>query len=151
MSTNLTELLSKQSSEIKKPLPLPAGTWLFMNQKAPEFPENGIGKNNTPAAVFALTVLQPIEVDQDQLSNYSSEFGDPRGKTMRFTVFLTDASLYYARQQVVDAFAIEDADDLTLGQIFAQTANRQVIGEVKQEPNRDGTDLVSFVTKLAKA
>lgn len=143
MAVNFAEILGKQSESIEKPKPLPVGDYIMLNPKLPEF--KGIGKNETPAAVFSFTVVAPTEsVDQDQLA----EYGEYKGKTQRWNAFLSEASLFRTKEQICEAFGIEEAGK-TLGVIFNETINQQIIVSIGHRPSEDGTDIYAEVTGIA--
>jgi len=145
MAVDFSKLLSKQASTIEKPKAIPIGHYIAVNQKLPDF--KGIGKNETPGAVFALVLIAPTEdVDQDQLK----EYGEIKGKSVNYTQWLTEASEYRATQELCNAFDIEMGEK-TLGQIYNETINKQILVEITHEPSQDGTEMFHRATAIAKA
>ena len=145
MAVDFSKLLSKQANAIEKPKPMPIGHYIAVNQKLPDF--KGIGKNETPGAVFALVILAPTEdVDQDQLK----EYGEIKGKSVNYTQWLSEASEFRAKEELKNAFDIEETGK-TLGQMYNETINKQVLVEITHEPSQDGTEMFSRATAIAKA
>lgn len=143
MAVDFSKILQKQATEIEKPKPLPIGSYVAVNQKLPDF--KGVGKNETPAAEFALVVLAPMDdVDPEHLAAY----GDVKGKSVRHRMFLTEGTEYRTKEELVNAFGIEEAGK-NLGQMFNETINKQVIVKIRHRPNDDGTDIYAEVESLA--
>lgn len=143
MAVDFSKILQKQATEIEKPKPLPIGSYVAVNQKLPDF--KGVGKNETPAAEFALVVLAPMDdVDPEHLAAY----GDVKGKSVRHRMFLTEGTEYRTKEELVNAFGIEEAGK-NLGQMFNETVNKQVIVKIRHRPNDDGTDIYAEVESLA--
>lgn len=143
MAVDFSKILQKQANEIEKPKPLPIGSYVAVNQKLPDF--KGVGKNETPAAEFALVVLAPMDdVDPEHLAAY----GDVKGKSVRHRMFLTEGTEYRTKEELVNAFGIEEAGK-NLGQMFNETINKQVIVKIRHRPNDDGTDIYAEVESLA--
>ena len=143
MAVDFSKILQKQAAEIEKPKPLPIGSYVAVNPKLPDF--KGVGKNETPAAEFALVVLAPMDdVDPEHLAAY----GDVKGKSVRHRMFLTEGTEYRTKEELVNAFGIEEAGK-NLGQMFNETINKQVIVKIRHRPNDDGTDIYAEVESLA--
>ncbi len=145
MAINFKDILSKQASAIEKPKPTPVGTYICINQKLPDF--KTIGKDETPCAEFNFVIVMPTEdVDPADLAAY----GEIKGKTIRHRMFLTDKSEYRTKEELVKVFNIEEGDK-TLGQLFNETVNKQLMVTVKHTPTQDGTDVFAEVEALAAA
>lgn len=142
---NFQEILGKQAAAIEKPKPLPVGTYLCTNNKLPDFKE--IGKEETPCAEFNFIVLaQGEDVDPADIA----AFGDVRGKTIRHRMFLTEKSEYRTKEELIKVFGIEEGAK-TLGQLFNETVNKQLLVTIKHSPTQDGTDVYAEVEALAAA
>jgi len=145
MAVDFSKILGKQAEAIEKPKPLPIGTYLCTNPKLPEF--LGIGKAETPAAVFKYLIIAPQEdVDPDELK----DFGDWKGKTIKHNMFLSEASEFRTKETICEVYGIDEAGK-TLGQIFNETINKQLLVTVKHRPSDDGTEMFTDVEKLAAA
>lgn len=144
MAVDFSKILQKQATEIEKPKPLPVGTYLCNNPQLPKFV--AVGKNETPCAEFGLVILAPQDdVDPEGLSAY----GDVRGKNIRHRMFLTEGTEYRTKEELKNAFGADENG--TLGQMFNETINRQVLVTVKHRPSDDGTEMYHEVEKLAAA
>lgn len=144
MAVDFSKILGKQAEAIEKPKPLPIGTYLCNNPKLPDF--KAIGKNETPAAEFGLVILAPVEVDMQELQ----EYGEIKGKNIRHRMFLTEGTEYRTKEELVNAFGVEEAGK-TLGQLFNETINKQVIVTIRHRPSDDGTEIYHEVEALAAA
>lgn len=143
MAVDFSKILSKQATEIEKPKPLPIGSYICNNPQLPTF--KGLGKEESPAAVFRVIVLAPDEdVDPQELTDY----GEWKGKPITFNRFLTEASEWRTKEEICQAFGIEE-EGKTLGQIFNETVNRQVRVTIKHRPSDDGTQMYMEVEKLS--
>ena len=141
---DFSKILSKQAETIEKPKPLPIGTFIFLNTALPEF--TGIGKKETPAAVFSLQLVAPTDdVDMDQLKAY----GEWKGKKQRFVMYLSENAEYRTLEELENSFGI-DKTGKTLGQMFNETVNKQVYGTIKHRPSDDGTEIYAEIEKLAR-
>ena len=144
MAVDFSAILSKQTSDIKKPKPKPVGTYLCNNPQLPKF--QGAGKNEHPVAV----ILAPQDdVDAEELGAYQTEFGEIRGKTLRHTHWLnSDGAMNHSKEELVNAWGIEE-EGKSLGQMYNETINRQVLVTIKHRPSEDGTDMFEEIEKLA--
>ncbi len=143
MAVDFSKILQKQAEEIEKPKPMPIGSYICTNPKLPDF--KGVGKNETPCAEFGLVVIAPSDdVDPEDLRAY----GDIKGKTIRHRMFLTEGTEYRTKEELVNAFGVEEAGK-NLGQMFNETINKQVLVTVKHRPSEDGTDIFMEVEKLS--
>lgn len=143
MAVDFSKILSKQADEIEQPKPLPVGSYICTNPKLPDFKE--IGKNGTPGANLGLVVIAPSDdVDPDDLKT----FGDVKGKTIRHTLWLSEDAEWRTKEELVNAFGLEEAGK-SLGQLFNETINKQVLVTIKHEPTADGTGIIARVEKLA--
>lgn len=145
MAVDFSKILQKQATEIEKPKALPVGEYIAINQKLPEF--KGIGKNETAGAIFALVIIAPTEsVDPDEVQAY----GEVKGKTVNYTQWLTEASEFRAKEELKNAFDIDETGK-TLGQMYNETINKQVIVTIAHEPSQDGTEIFHRAVAIAKA
>jgi len=144
MAIDFSKILSKKAAEIEKPKPLPVGTYLGIATALPTF--EGIGKKETPAAVYSFNIVQPIEVDSEDLTAY----GEVKGKSVRYNMFLSEASEFRTKEEIVAAFGVEEGDK-TLGQMFNETVNVPVILHIIQQPSEDGTEIYARCEEISCA
>jgi len=143
MAVDFSKILGKQAEEIEAPKPLPVGSYICTNPKLPDFQE--IGRNGTPGANFSLVVIAPSDdVDPDSIR----EFGEVKGKTIRHTMWLSEGAEFRTKEELVNAFALEEAGK-SLGQLFNETINKQILVTIKHEPTQDGTGIIARVEKIA--
>ena len=145
MAVDFSKILSKQADQIEKPKPLPVGTYLCNNPQLPKF--IGVGKNETPCAEFGLVILAPQE---DVAAEDVQAYGEVRGKNIRHRMFLTEGTEFRTKEELVNAFGVQE-EGMSLGQMFNETINRQVLVTIKHRPSDDGMNMYHEVEKLAAA
>ena len=143
MAVDFSKILAKQATAIEKPKPLPIGEYIAINPKLPEF--KGVGKQETPAAEFTLTILAATDtVDPDLLA----EYGEVKGKSIRYTQWLSENAEFRAKEELKNAFGIEE-EGKSLGQMYNETINAQVLVSITHVPSDDGTEIYARAEKLA--
>lgn len=141
---DFSKILSKQAAAIEKPKPLPVGSYIALNPALPSF--EAVGKKETPAAVFQFQIVAPSEdVDMQELKAY----GDWKGKKQRHVLYLSEAAEYRTKEELVNSFGLEEGDK-TLGQLFNETVNKQVMITIRHRPSDDGTGIYAEIEKIAK-
>lgn len=147
-AVDFSKILSKQAEAIEKPKPLPVGEYIAANPKLPDF--KAVGKQDTPAAEFTLTIIAPTEsVDPDHIAEFGG-ISSIKGKTVRYTQWLSENAEFRAKEELKNAFGI-DEDGKTLGQMYNETINKNVIVTITHVPSEDGTEIFARATALALA
>lgn len=147
MDAVFQSILSRKANEIEKPVPPPVGHYLATNPKVPEVRK--IGKNETPALEFTLTLLAPQDdVDESDFAAYGG-MEKLKGKTVRWTLWLSDDALYRSTQQLINAFGFDDS--MELGEMVSASVGQQLIVEIGHRPSPDGNDIFADVKSAAKA
>lgn len=137
-------ILSKKSSEVEKPKPLPAGTYLAIVSGPPKKGE--IGKDKTDVFDYELKLLQPMDdVNQEELN----AVGGLADKNIRGRFFLTEKAAYRLKE-FCDACGVPE-DEKSLGERAALCQGQQVKVLVKQEPSQDGTQMFSNAVSYSAA
>jgi hypothetical protein len=134
-----TEMLDRKAEEIKQPPLAPAGTYLMRCKKHPEMAEVK-GKDGTlyDRVDFELSIVAPVEVDEDALA----EFGKIEGYTLRRNfLFNTSPEEKTAQERTLNNIKIFLTnlgcfeEGMTLQEGFAGCAGRECIGEVTHRPD----------------
>jgi hypothetical protein len=146
-AVDILSILNKRSEDIKEPQPLPVGTYLMMVDGLPVFPEDGIGKNNTPAAVVTCKYLAA----QDDVSPGDvAEAGGLDGKTVRHTLWLTPDAQIMVVRFARDALGIK-VENKSLREIFSEFPNKQFYAQIGHRPSADGSRLYNEIKSTSAA
>jgi hypothetical protein len=146
-AVDIASILNQRSSDIKEPHPLPVGTYLMMIDGFPQFPEDGIGKNHTPAAIVNCKYLAA----QDDVSPGDvAEAGGLEGKTIRHTLWLSKDALFMSVQFARDTLGI-DVENKSLKQIFSEMPNKQFYAQVGHRPAADGSRVFNEIKSTSAA
>lgn len=136
---DFSHLLARNTSSIEKPKALPGGTYyaIISDKKVEES-----AKKKTPMVVFALRVTEAGDgVDQTLLEGI-----DLGKKPLRKTFFLTEDALF---RLVVAAESLKiPTTDRSLGDIIEDMLHQEVMIEVKEVPNADGTEFYNEVGNM---
>ena len=139
MSVSFKDLLSKPLDEVKKPPPLPAGTWFGVIRKH-EFELSR--EKKTPNVRFTFGMTGPGEdIDPSSLDGV-----DYLAKTVSKTFWLTPDAEYRLKE------FLEDLNISTTGRTFfealPETVNLSVMMEITQRSSKDGKDIFNDVNKV---
>lgn len=127
---NLADILDRQSSDIERPKPLPAGSYICVVKGMPVFDKSS--KKQTPYVEFTLQPVDTLDdVDQDDLE----AMGGFASKTIRATYYLTEDAAYRLKD-FLDHCGVDAGG--TLRQRIEQTGGCQVIASLKHVPTQDG-------------
>jgi len=125
MANIITDILDRQSREFEKLPPLPIGEY---HTTVVAYECKKVGTKNTPAVIFTLQGFAPVsQVSQDELA----KCGDLRTRELRYTLYLTEAATWRARQ-FLDHLGIEEGDR-TVGERIADAINRQVLVTIRHD------------------
>jgi hypothetical protein len=141
MALDFNSILNTKTSDIKEPQPLPVGTYLLMIDGYPEFPPDGVGKKETPAANLT---CKYIAAQSDVDPRDVAEAGGLEGKTIRHTLWLSKDALAMVIRFARDTLGI-DVENKTLKQIFSEFPNKQFYAQIGHRPSADGTRLFNDI------
>ena len=139
MALDFKSLLGRSLDDVKKPSPVPAGTFYGVIQRY-EFGETS--EKKTPFVRFHIGLTAPgDDIDPELLIGV-----DLSKRALRKDFFLTpDAE--YRLKDALNALGIN-----TTGRTFAETIpeviNAQVLVEVTQRPSKDGKDIFNDIGSL---
>lgn len=130
---DFSALLSKPADEIKKPKPLPIGSYSGLIQKfAYEEAKTPRDKENPTKPVVNLTIGldQAMEdVDSEALAEWIADGAQINGRTYDYTFWLT-ADAQYRVVEFAQSLGI-DTSGKTLGEIISEFPNNPVIASVE--------------------
>lgn len=136
---DFSKLLSTNTDEIEKPLPLPNGTYQCQVTKF-EYGETKSEKK-TPFVLFTLTPIEPMEdVDSELLEGCLK--GKPlNSKIIRNTMYITAESAYRVKDFVQKCGI--DTSGRSLGEVIPETVGQVLNVSVTQRADtRPGSDAV---------
>lgn len=145
MSDVFSDILSKPASEVERPKPLPAGSYVCTVAGLPEFDKSA--KKETPYAKFT---LRPISAGDDVDADDLEAAGGLDGKTISATYYLTEGSLYRLKKFLEDC-GIDVEDGRTMKELIEDAPNQTVIAYIKHTPSRDGESMYAELANTAPA
>lgn len=142
---NFSSILDEQPTEVDRPKPLPAGTYLCVVAGAPEY-----GKSSKKGTDFAQFTLKPMSAEDDVDEDELDEAGGLENKTLRTTFYLTEDAVYR-----LDEFHEHCGIDISKPQ-SRKTRNDEVINAhvravVKHRSSEDGSRIFAEVARTLSA
>lgn len=128
MAPNLSALLKTNADDVKRPIPVPDGTYYGVIVKH-EIVESG--KKKTPGIQYTIRLTHAHE-DVD-LSSYEGEIS---GKEMRTTFWVSDNSLFMLKEFVESCGLVTEGR--TLEELYPQVISQPVILDVVTKITEDG-------------
>jgi hypothetical protein len=134
MNKPFSSILDRPASEIKRPPPLPPGTYIWTVKGLPR--QDKSTQKQTEFIEFTVVPVAPLDdVDEDSLK----EIGGLAGKQTTLTFYLTEKSAYRLTEFMKDDLCIEDDDGKKSARaMIDETPNKQFLGHVKHTPSKDG-------------
>jgi hypothetical protein len=127
MTVDFRQLLNRPTDDIKRPKPLPAGTYHGL-VKSYEFGESA--QKKTPYVRFALTLNSAgDDVDQEELAEIELS-----SKQLSTDFYLTDNSLYRLKE-FLESVGVA-TEGRSLGECIPDSVNVSVIIDVTQDLNQ---------------
>ena len=141
---NLASLLNKSADDVKRPVPLPDGTY-FGIIESHEFTESS--QKKTPGVQYNIRLTHAHE-DVD-LSDFESEGGVVAEKNMRTTFWLSENALFMLTDFIA-ACGIETSGR-QLGELVPQVIQQPVMVDVVRKPNKQGDGFYNEIRSLKSA
>ena len=143
--TSFSDILNRPASEVKKPPPLPAGSYICLVDGL--FKERDF--NGTPIIEFN---LKPVQAREDVNQTELAETGG-LNRMLRHSIWLKnqagDDTSYQLKRFLEDHLQISSAGK-TLLQMAGECPGKQVLAVVKHTPSKDGTELFANVASTAQ-
>lgn len=134
-------ILDKPISEIKEPVPMPTGSYVFVVHGLPRYDKSS--KKQTEFVEFTCNYVDALDdVDPDALK----EAGGFAGKSIKNTFYLTEESVYRLKEFLAH-LGIDEADSLR--PMIEEATGRQFIGQVRHEPSQDGSRIFARIGSTA--
>jgi hypothetical protein len=143
---NFSDILSRKSSEIKAPKPLPPGSYVWLIEGQPRFDRST--KQQTDFVEFTCRCLQPREdVDQTALQ----EAGGAVGKTRRLTFWITEEAVSRLSNKQGTGFLEQLGidGDISVAEKVSMAPGRQFIGHIRHKASQDGTRIFAEIGQTA--
>lgn len=132
MTNQLSSILDKPATDIKRPPAMPTGHYVFTTIGLPKNDKST--KKHTEYYEFLCRYTQAYDdVDEDALK----EIGGIEGKETNLTFYITDKSVYRLVEFMRDDLQIE-AEGKSVRQMLEETPNCQFVGLIKHTPADDG-------------
>lgn len=130
--TTFSAILDRPAQDIKRPPPMPTGTYIWVVKGLPEFGKSS--KKQTDQVQFTVVALQALDdVDQEQLA----EVGGCVDKSTTITFYITEKSAYRLTEFLRDDLMIDEEGKSTRHMID-ESPGKQFLGHVKHTPSADG-------------
>jgi hypothetical protein len=132
-----SSILDRPSGEIKRPPPMPTGTYVWVTKGLPRLDKSS--QKQTEFAEFTVAAIAALDdVDQEALQ----AIGGLAGKETTLTFYLTEKSAYRLTEFMIDDLGIDNDDGKggTKGvrELLDMSPNNQFLGHVKHVPSKDG-------------
>jgi hypothetical protein len=144
--TNFVDILSTPIEQVKPSfVRLPVGQYDALIEGMPS--EQTIGANETPAVVFNLRLLSPINVDMDDL--YEALNGRSLNDIpLRYTHWLNGNGLFRLKIFLCDHLGIKPTGNLR--QMLPEASGKQFVATITHKAGRDG-EIMANVTGTARS
>lgn len=129
-----SSILDRPSGEIKRPPPLPTGTYIWTVRGLPRLDKSA--QKQTDFVEFTVVPTTPLD-DVDMAA--VAACGGLAGKEGRLTFYLTEKSAYRLTEFLVDDLKIDSDDgNKQTRAMLDESPNSQFLGHVKHTPSKDG-------------
>jgi len=129
-----SSILDRKSGDVKRPPPMPTGTYVFVVKGLPEHGKSSL--KQTPFVEFTVVPTTPLDdVDQEQLA----ACGGLTGKSATLTYYDTEKAGYRLTEFLKDDLRIDDEEgEKGVRAMVDESPNCQFLGHVKHTPSKDG-------------
>jgi hypothetical protein len=129
-----SSILDRPSGEIKRPPPMPTGTYVWVTKGLPRLDKSS--QKQTDFAEFTVAAVASLDdVDQEALQ----AIGGLAGKETTITFYLTEKSAYRLTEFMVDDLGIDNEGGTKSSRaMLDESPNHQFLGHVKHVPSKDG-------------
>ena len=146
---NFASVLDKPATEISRPKPLPAGTYLAVVEGLPRYDKST--KKQTDFVEFSLRISAAADdVDQEELSEVGLTLKDGTPRSMKATYYITEDAAWRLKKFLEDLGFDFDAEGISLRDACEASSNREVYITVGHEPSQDGQAIFARITGTAK-
>lgn len=143
---NFQDLLNQPVEEVKRPKPLPVGSYVF---NIGDYKFDKSSKKQTDFVQFSLTPIQPLDdVDQSELSEALGEKTlSDKGQKVDF--YLTGEAIYRLDEFLLDFVGTTKGNTRT--EQIAEAKGMQVVGYISHSPSqRDANTIYANITQFSK-
>lgn len=143
---NFASVLDRPADEIKRPPPIPMGTYLAVVDGVPTNRE--VGEEKVPAWEFKLKLIQPQpDVDPEELARS----GGITNRSINNLLFergigrMTDEQAAWNFKRFLTEHLKIESEGKTMRQMMAEAPGRQVMVVIEHNPSQDGTEMFARV------
>lgn len=143
---NFRDILSVPAASVKKPEPVPQGTYLCMVQK---YETGESKKQKTP---FVRIHMKPIQAQEDVDSGELENFGGTEALGKRsFTkdFYLTEDATYRLTEFLSEVVGVDLSGDKSLAEALQEVLQQQILVNIQHTMSDDGKDVYVNVASLA--
>lgn len=148
---NFAKLLDRKGTEVERPKPCPAGSYIWIIKGQPRFDQSA--QKKTDFVEFNLVAQSALEdVDEVELTTWANRkdgttksFAD---LTQKGIFYLTEDSLFRLND-FLNACGAGD-ESMSLRQRIEEAVNCQVVGVVSHRATQDGEGVFAEIRKFAK-
>lgn len=143
---NFQDLLNQPVEEVKRPKPLPVGSYVF---NIGDYKFDKSAKKQTDFVQFNLTPIQPLDdVDQSELSEALGEKTlSDKGQKVDF--YLTGEAIYRLDEFLLDYVGTTKGNTRT--EQIAEAKGMQVVGYISHSPSqRDANTIYANISQFSK-
>jgi len=146
MAPNFKALLTKNLDDVRKPEPIPEGSYKGMVKS---FSYESSARKQTPFVRFVVTVMEAMQgVDADDLETALQ--GQPiTSKTLRADFYLTDEALFRLKDFLASLGI--DTRGKTLDESIPEALRQEVLIDVTRQPSEDGSTFYNNISKITGA
>jgi hypothetical protein len=145
MTNRITSILDRSPASIKRPKPLPPGTYLTVVRGLPRYDKSS--KKQTEFVEFTLVIQKPADdVNPEDLA----AMGGCIGKEIKATYYLTDDAVYRLKDFLEHCDFDVDSDEATLREMSEQAAGSQVWATIRHESSQDGKQIFARLRDTAR-
>lgn len=146
MSTpNFSSILDEAPTEVERPKPLPAGTYLCIVAGSPIYDKSS--KKGTPYVQFT---LRPISAEADVDEEDLAEMGGFENKSLRATFYLTEDAVYRL-DEFHEHCGLDLSEESSRRQRNDEVINAQVRAVVGHRPSDDGSQIFAELKRTLPA
>lgn len=148
----MSDILDRPITEIKRPTPLPTGTYLWIVRGLPRYDSAGTG---TKFAEFTLEPQRALDdVDEGELSALLVNEGGQAKTLVNFTqklkFYLTEEAGWRIKKFLSDCGFDVEEEGITPRQVCEATSGCEVYGKIAHVPTKDGKGIYAQISETAQ-
>jgi len=144
---NFTDILNKNSDDIKPPPTLPMGSYHSIVVGLPEQGESS--QKKTPQLKFIHKIIAALDdVDPDAIAEFEADGEKIAGQEVENILYVTDKSANMLKEFIINCGV--DLTGKSMAEGLDEVPNSEVIINIKHEQSDDGTRTFSKIGRTAR-